>query len=154
MAFQIFTDTSSGMPKSLREKYNIDYFRMGIVVDGKEYMGDLDFVDYSREEMYGWVRDPKITIRTSLVTAQEIESKLTPYLEKGIDILYIACSGALSGTRNAFELFKEEFKKSNPNLSKQDFNKNSKEIWKQMCSSLKNIYFKNTENDNIPKKEV
>ena len=55
---------------------------------------------------------------------------------------------------NAFELFKEEFKKSNPNLSKQDFNKNSKEIWKQMCSSLKNIYFKNTENDNIPKKEV
>lgn len=54
---------------------------------------------------------------------------------------------------NAFELFKEEFKKSNPNLSKQDFNKNSKEIWKQMCSSLKNIYFKNTENDNIPKKE-
>ena len=54
---------------------------------------------------------------------------------------------------NAFELFKEEFKKSNPNLSKQDFNKNSKEIWKQMCSSLKNIYFKNKENDNIPKKE-
>ena len=54
---------------------------------------------------------------------------------------------------NAFELFKEEFKKSNPNLSKQDFNKNSKEIWKQMCSSLKNIYFKNTENDNISKKE-
>ena len=50
---------------------------------------------------------------------------------------------------NAFELFKEEFKKSNPNLSKQDFNKNSKEIWKQMCSSLKNIYFKNTENDNF-----
>ncbi len=108
MAFQIFTDTSSGMPKSLREQYNIDYFRMGIVVNGKEYMGDLDFVDYSREEMYGWVRDPKITIRTSLVTAQEIESKLTPYLEKGIDILYIACSGALSGTRNAFELFKPE----------------------------------------------
>ena len=108
MAFQIFTDTSSGMPKSLRDQYNIDYFRMGIVVDGKEYMGDLDFVDYSREQMYGWVRDPKITIRTSLVTAQEIESKLTPYLEKGIDILYIACSGALSGTRNAFELFKPE----------------------------------------------
>ena len=114
MAYQIFTDTSSGMPKSLREQYDIQYFRMGIVVDGKEYMGDLDFVDYSRDQMYSWVRDPKITIRTSLVTAQEFESKLEPYLKKGIDILYIACSGALSGTRNAFELFKPELLEKYP----------------------------------------
>ena len=108
MPYQIFTDTSSGLPKVLRDQYNIPYFRMGIVVDGKEYLGDLDFVDYSRDQMYDWVRNPNITIRTSLVTAQEFESKLTPYLEKGIDILYIACSGSLSGTRNAFELFKSE----------------------------------------------
>ena len=30
MAFKVFTDTSSGMPKELRDKYQIDYFRMGI----------------------------------------------------------------------------------------------------------------------------
>ena len=108
MAYQIFTDTSSGMSKSLRDQFKIDYFRMGIVVDGDEKLGDLDFVDFSREEMYNWVRDPNIKVRTSLVTAKEFEEKSLPYLEKGIDILYIACSGALSGTRNAFELFKPE----------------------------------------------
>ena len=114
MAYQIFTDTSSGMPKNLREQFKIEYFRMGIVVDEKEYMGDLDFVDYSRDEMYSWVRDPNIKVRTSLVTAQEFESKCVPFLEKGIDILYIACSGALSGTRNAFELFKSELEEKYP----------------------------------------
>ena len=114
MAYQIFTDTSSGMSKSLRDQFKIDYFRMGIVVDGDEKLGDLDFVDFSREEMYNWVRDPNIKVRTSLVTAKEFEEKALPYLEKGIDILYIACSGALSGTRNAFELFKPELLEKYP----------------------------------------
>ena len=107
MAYQIFIDSSSGTSKELREKYHIDYFRMGLVVDGEEKLADLDYVDFSREQMFDWVRDPKVKIRTSLVTAMEIETRLTPFLEKGIDILYIACAEALSGTRAAFDLFKE-----------------------------------------------
>ena len=51
---------------------------------------------------------------------------------------------------NAFQLFKEEYKKINPNLSEQDILKNSKEHWKQMSSSFKNIYL-NSENENINK---
>lgn len=106
MAFQIFTDTSSGMSKELREKYNIDYFKMGIVVNDKDYLASLDFEDFSREQMYEWVKDPNLKVRTSLVSPKEFESKCSEYLSKGIDILYIACSGSLSGTRNTFELFK------------------------------------------------
>ena len=108
MAYQIFTDTSSGMSKELRQKYNIEYFRMGLVVDGKDYYGDLDYEDFSREELYGWVKDPNIVIRTSLVTPVEFESKMEKYLKKGIDILYVACTDALSGTRNTFELLKQD----------------------------------------------
>ena len=47
-------------------------------------------------------------MRTSLVTAKEFDERCSAYLSKGIDILYIACSGSLSGTRNAFELYKPE----------------------------------------------
>lgn len=112
--FKIFTDTSSGMSKELRKQYDIDYFRMGIVVNGKEYLGDLDYEDFSREEMFAWVRDPNTVIRTSLATAQEFISKCEPYLEKGIDILYLACTDALSGTRGVFELLKEELKEKYP----------------------------------------
>ena len=106
--YQIFTDTSSDMPTQMRKDNNIDYFRMGLVINDKEILADLDFENYTYEQLYDWVRDANNVIKTSLVTRDEFVNKCTPYLEKGIDILYIACSGALSGTRNAFELFKPE----------------------------------------------
>ena len=114
MAFQIFTDTSSGMSKELRDKYNINYFRMGLVVNDKQYFADLDFVEFSRDQMYDWVRDPNIKIRTSLVTFEEFSEKCEPFLEKGLDILYIACAGALSGTRANFEITKNMLEEKYP----------------------------------------
>lgn len=114
MAFQVFTDTSSGLSKDLREKYNIDYFQMRIIVNGKEYPGDLNYEAYTREEMYGWVKDPNITVKTSLVPAEEFIQKCEEFLKKGIDILYVACADALSGTRGVFELIKEELKAKYP----------------------------------------
>lgn len=114
MAFQIFTDTSSGLPKELRDKYNIEYFRMGISVGEDLYLADLDWTFYSREQLYEWIKDPNVVIRTSLVSAKEFEDKMTPYLEKGMDILYIACTDALSGTRGAFELVKKDLEEKYP----------------------------------------
>ena len=108
MPFQVFTDTSSGLPKELRDQYNIEYFRMGLLIKDQEYFGDLDYQQFSREQLYEWVKDPNVTIRTSLVSRQEFETKCEKYLEKGIDVLYVACTDALSGTRGAFELIKEE----------------------------------------------
>ena len=114
MAYQIFTDTSSGMSKSLRREYDIDYFRMGLNVAGEEKHGDLDYEEFSREQLYAWVKDPKITITTSLVTAKEFTEKCEAYLEQGIDILYIACTDALSGTRAVFELVKRDLEEKYP----------------------------------------
>ena len=114
MAFKVFTDTSSGMPKELRDKYQIDYFRMGILVGEKEYSADLDYKEFSREQMYEWVKDPNIVIRTSLVSRDEFCSKCEKYLEQGIDILYVACTDALSGTRGFFESLKEEMLEKYP----------------------------------------
>ena len=108
MAYQIFTDTSSGMSKSLREKYGIEYFRMGLNVNGEQKYGDLDYQDFSREQLYEWVKDPNVKITTSLVTATEFMEKCEKYLSKGIDVLYIACTDALSGTRGVFELIKQD----------------------------------------------
>lgn len=114
MPFQVFTDTSSGMPKELREKYNIEYFRMGLLINDKPYLADLDYVEFSREQMYEWVKDPKVVIRTSLVSHEEFTSKVEKYLKEGYDILYVACPDALSGTRGVFELIKEEWLEKYP----------------------------------------
>lgn len=114
MAFQVFTDTSSGMPKELRGKYHIDYYQMGIIANDKEYPGDLDYQVFSREELYGWVKDPDVKIKTSLVPANEFISKSEKYLKQGIDILYVACSDALSGTRGNFEIIKQDLLEKYP----------------------------------------
>ena len=114
MAFQIFTDTSSGMSKALRKQYGIDYFRMGLIVNGKQKHGDLDYEEFSREKLYEWVKDPHVTITTSLVSATEFMEKCEKYLKKGIDILYIACTDALSGTRGVFELVKKDLEEKYP----------------------------------------
>ena len=114
MAFQIFTDTSSGMPKKLREQYGIDYFRMGLIINGDQKHGDLDYEEFSREQLYAWVKDPNVTITTSLVTATEFMEKCEKYLEKGIDIIYIACTDALSGTRGVFELIRKDLEEKYP----------------------------------------
>ena len=112
--FQIFTDTASDMPTQLRKDNNIDYFRMGLVINDKEIKADLDFENYTYEQLYDWVRDANNVIKTSLVTRDEFINKCTPYLEKGIDILYIACTSALSGTLNFFRLCAEELKEKFP----------------------------------------
>ena len=114
MPFKVFTDTASGLSKELREKYDIGYFRMGFLVNDKQYFADLDYPDFTREQMYEWVKDPNVTIRTSLVSREEFNEKCKKYLKQGFDILYVACPDALSGTRGAFELIKEEWQEKYP----------------------------------------
>ena len=114
MPFKVFTDTSSGMSKELRDKYQIGYFRMGLLIDDKQYNADLDYEEFSRAQMYEWVKDPNVTIRTSLVSREEFSTKCEEYLKQGVDILYVACTDALSGTRGAFEVLKEELLEKYP----------------------------------------
>ena len=114
MPFQLFVDSSTDMPLELREKFKIDYYRMGINVDGKEYHADINWEEYSYEQLYDWVRDPKVKIKTSLIPVTEFIERSEPYLKKGIDILYLGCTSALSGSRGVFELTKEELKAKYP----------------------------------------
>lgn len=112
--FQIFTDSSSDLTTEMREQFNIDYFRMVFTMNGQDYPADLDYKLYSKEQLYEWIRDPKIDIHTSLIQMNEFITRLTPYLEKGIDVLYIACTSVLSGSLNFFRLAAEELRAKYP----------------------------------------
>lgn len=111
--YQIFTDSSCDLSTVVRKKYGIDYFHFGIVVDGKEYPADLDWEAYKPEEFYGWLSAGK-KIKTTQVSMEECVKKITPYFEKGIDVIYIGCSGALTGSMNLFELAKTELMEKYP----------------------------------------
>ena len=114
MAFQIFTDSSTDLSKALRKKYNIDYFKMGIVVKGEAKNADMDWEEYSPEELYGWIKDLSNHCKTSLVTYGEYYEKTEAVLKQGKDVLYLACTTALSGSLNTFRLVAEELKEKYP----------------------------------------
>ena len=105
--YQIFTDSSSELSTELRKQYGIEYFYFGLVVDGVEYRADLDWKDYSPEEFYGWLKQGK-KVKTTQVSMEEVISKVRPLFEKGIDVIYLACSCKLTGSLNLFELAKQQ----------------------------------------------
>ena len=105
--FQIFTDSCSDLCLEDRKEFGVEYVQMHIVVDGEEMPADLDWVAYKPEEFYGWLEAGR-HIKTTQVPLTEFIDRFTPFLEKGIDVLYIACSSALSGSINIFELAKQE----------------------------------------------
>ena len=111
--YQIFTDSSCDLSTQLRKENNIDYFHFGLVVDGVEYPADLDWEAYSPEEFYSWLSSGK-KVKTTQVSMEEVMKKVRPYFEQGIDVIYIGCSSALTGSMNLFELAKTELMEEFP----------------------------------------
>ena len=112
--YQIFTDSSCDLDKEQRGQYGIEYFRMLVNVNGKEYHADLDYEEYSPKQLYEWVGDLKNTVKTSLIPVDEYLNKMKPYLDKGIDILYLACTSVLSGSLGLFNLVIQDLKEEYP----------------------------------------
>lgn len=99
--FEIFIDSTGELNREYREKYDIDYLPMGVSFDDKEIPASLDYDQgYSIHDFYQYMREGK-RIFTSQVKETSFVEKWKPLLEKGLDILYIACSGALSQSVNA-----------------------------------------------------
>lgn len=101
--FKIFGDSCSDLPTEIRKQFDIEYVHMGLVVDGEEKRADLDWIDYTPEEFYGWLKEGR-KVKTTQVSVPEFEECFTPALEAGYDILYIGCSSALSGSVNTCEV--------------------------------------------------
>lgn len=114
MAFQIFTDSSTDLSTELRKKYDIEYFRMGFITNNEQHSADMDWIEYTPEQLYDWVKDPNVTIKTSLVTYGEYLERSEAVLKEGKDILYLACTTALSGSFNTFRLVAEELQEKYP----------------------------------------
>ncbi len=117
--FVIFADSTSDLTTKQRKDHGIEYVRMLVNWTDKdkkfhETYADLDWTEMSPTEYYNLMRDGAI-IMTSQVTEQEFDLKFIPHLEKGEDILYIACSSGLSASGALAErLAKEKYAKAYP----------------------------------------
>lgn len=111
--YHIFTDSNCDLSTETRKKYNLDYLRMGVVVDGEEHYADLDWNEYTPDEFYGWLRKGR-KVKTSAVSINEFETRFRPLLEQGIDILYVSCSSALTNSPTTCLLVAEDLLKEFP----------------------------------------
>lgn len=103
----ILTDSTSDLCKQLREEYNIEYVAMNISYDNKEYKANLDWEEYSAQELYDLMRNGK-RIRTTQVPYNVYLEKFEQCAKSNVDILYISCSSALSGSVNVARTVKDE----------------------------------------------
>ena len=114
MNFTILTDSTSDLNKELREQYNIDYVAMNYVLDGVEYPASLDWESHSPKEFYDLMRQGK-RITTTQVPRELFYDKFSASLKDGKDVVYIACSSALSGSYNLATVVAKELADEYPN---------------------------------------
>jgi DegV family protein with EDD domain len=80
----------------------------------QEVIADIDWEVYSNKELNDWMRDG-IIIKTSQVSNSEFTNVFSKLAREGKDILYIACSSALSGSYNYSLIIKDELLEKYPN---------------------------------------
>ncbi|MBQ1452361.1 MAG: DegV family protein [Ruminococcus sp.] len=113
---KIVTDSCSDLPKELREKYDIDYMMMNTVKDGVETPADLDWNNIDPRDFYNVMRGGE-RYTTTMVPPAEFQKYFRAELEKGNDIVYIACSGKLSGSVNVGKVEAEAILKDYPDAT-------------------------------------
>jgi len=111
----ILTDSTSDLCKELRQQYNIEYVPMNVVFDEKEHLASLDWEEFSASEFYDMMRDGK-RVKTTQVPYHVYLEKFEQCANLGLDVLYISCSSALSGTVNIARTVKEEVLEKYPNV--------------------------------------
>lgn len=111
MDYQIFTDSCSDLPLSLVESHNISIISMIVTVDGEEYIDDLGKT-FDRDAFFQQLKEGK-QAATSQINIGTYYEAFKPFVEKGVPILYLAFSSALSGSYNnalsAVEMLKDAY---------------------------------------------
>ncbi len=105
--FVIITDATSDIPQRFVEKYNLDYIPMELNFGEEVFKQYLDERDLKLQDFYARL-DNKELATTTLVNMQTFIDKFTPYLEKGIDVVFIGLSSALSASYSQALFAKEE----------------------------------------------
>lgn len=109
----VLTDSTSDLPRELREAHKIDYVPMNYVVDEREYPASLDWESLPPKEFYDLMRGGK-RVRTTQVPREVLEKHFEEYLAQGTDVVYVACSSALSGSVNLARVVASELEGKYP----------------------------------------
>lgn len=93
----ILSDSCCDLDADLRKKYGIEYIPMRIIFGDTDIPASLDWEKISPKEFYDMMRGG-VRVRTAQINADEFKEAFSKYLDEGKDVMYIACSSALSNS--------------------------------------------------------
>lgn len=110
--FAIITDSCGDLNAENRKKYDVDYVPMRLLYEeskGKtvDIPASLDWEYLSAKDFYDLMRKGT-RVRTAQVPSSDYRAKFTECLEKGMDVLSISCSSALSASFEGSKVVAEE----------------------------------------------
>ena len=109
----IIGDATSDISQKFVDEANAIVLPMSFTIDDKEYEHYLDCRNMSLEEFYKLETEGKVA-KTSQLNEVFIINSVKPYLDKGLDVLFVSFSSGLSGTFNSIRLAFEELKDDYP----------------------------------------
>jgi DegV family protein with EDD domain len=101
----LVTDSTSYIPKDIREKYPITVVPQVVIWEGQTYEDD---VTITPEEFYTRLRTAKVMPSTSQASVVNMHQAFSSLLEQGYDVLGIFLSAKLSGTFQSAVLGREQ----------------------------------------------
>ncbi len=119
----LLCDSNCELWHTRAKELGLDYISMPYYISDKEYYYDLgEKTDFS--EFYATVRGGEIP-KTQALNPEDYKNILTPYFERGEDVLYISFSHAMSGTFNQLNAALKELKEQFPERKCTVFNTNA-----------------------------
>ena len=112
--YVIITDADSELPLSLVRRYNVPFVPMPYNMDGTEYAYDLgENTDYVH--FFSRIRAGSIPTTTTYPPQYYVDM-WKPYLEQGVDVLFISFSSMLSSAYSFLSAAREEVKECTPRV--------------------------------------
>lgn len=111
---RIFTDTNADLARDVREKYDIEYFKMCTVHEGNVIPADMDWACFgSCKAFYDILRTGK-RVTTTQVPAEDFRRVFTEAAEAGDTVIYIANALPLSSSVNTAAVVARDLKATYP----------------------------------------
>ncbi|MGD9604686.1 MAG: DegV family protein [Bacilli bacterium] len=104
--YVIITDATCDLPISITKEFNLEVIPMLYQMEGKDYQIDIKNPNIDLKDFYTKLREGQMAT-TSQINANQYEEVIEKYLSKGIDVLVINFSSALSGGFNSLNIAKE-----------------------------------------------
>jgi DegV family protein with EDD domain len=108
--FIISTDSTCDLPADYIKNNELNYIPLNYIIDDVEYGTAKNLPE---KDFYAAMRSGKMP-KTTQITPNTAITSLEQYASKGIDVLHISFSSALSGTCNSFNIAAEDLKTKYP----------------------------------------